>query len=275
MPLKDLLVHADDTEQSIPRLATAVELAAAHGAHLGVLYVRQPFFFPPHGIDGMTADVLDAQKVASLATAGEIKDKHSGTLNASGIKCEWRSEEGIALDVIAKHARYSDLVVVGQGPSNGGAADDLAGSLVLASGRPVLVVPRSGKHSGKIERIMVAWDGGSHAARAVNDALPLLQAAQMVTVLTINPGKNREGHGDIPSADISLHLARHGVKVNGHSLAAGGLREEEMLLARAADDASDLIVMGAYGHSRLREFILGGVTRYMLENMTVPVLMSH
>ena len=122
---------------------------------------------------------------------------------------------------------------------------------------------------------MVAWDASRLATRAVNDALPILRKASKVHLLAINPEGGREGHGDVPGADIGLHLARHGVKAEASSIHAEDLEAGDALLSRAADFGADLIVMGAYGHSRWRELVLGGVTRHLLNHMTAPVFMSH
>jgi nucleotide-binding universal stress UspA family protein len=124
-------------------------------------------------------------------------------------------------------------------------------------------------------RVLVAWDGGREAARAVNDALPILERATAVKALLINPSDASNGHRREPGADIALHLARHGVKVTAARTVARDISVADAILAEISDYGADLLVMGAYGHSRAREFMLGGVTRQMLTTMPVPVLMSH
>ncbi|MBN8909554.1 MAG: universal stress protein, partial [Rhodospirillales bacterium] len=121
----------------------------------------------------------------------------------------------------------------------------------------------------------VAWNASREAARAVNDALPLLEGAKLVTVVAINPRQGIGGHGDVPAADIVLHLARHGVKAEAAHTVANDISDGEALLSYAADLGVDLIVAGAYGHSRAREMVFGGVTRTLLSEMTVPVFLSH
>jgi nucleotide-binding universal stress UspA family protein len=123
--------------------------------------------------------------------------------------------------------------------------------------------------------VLVAWNGSREATRAVNDALPILERAEKVTVLAVNPRKGGGDHGDIPSADIALHLARHGVKAEASQTVSNELEVGDTILSRLADFGSDLVVMGAYGHSRMRELLMGGVTRELLQHMTVPVLLSH
>jgi nucleotide-binding universal stress UspA family protein len=137
----------------------------------------------------------------------------------------------------------------------------------------VLVVPRYGTFDTVGERVLVAWNGSREATRAVHDALPILKLATKVTVLSIDP--ERDTGDRIPSADIALHLARHGVAAEGTSTVGLDISVGDLLLSRAADLGADLIVMGAYGHSRMRELVLGGATRHILQHMTVPVLMSH
>ena len=149
--------------------------------------------------------------------------------------------------------------------------------MVLASGRPVLVVPYVGTYPRVGDRVMIAWDASREAARAVADALPLLQAAQQVITLSANPdsGGRSDRHGDLPGADIARHLARHGVRVEAQRLSAKEISIADMLLNRIADEGIDLLVMGAYGHARVREIWLGGVTRRLMQHMTVPVFISH
>ena len=177
--------------------------------------------------------------------------------------------------MVALHARYADLVVLGQPDSeNGGEVDaQVPEDVVLSAGRPALVVPYIGAGEEIGKRVLIAWDGGREAARAVNDALPLLEKAEFVAVLVVNPSQG--AHGEEPGADIALHLARHGIAVEAQHIEVRDLSTGNALLSRLADEAIDLLVMGAYGHSRLREMVLGGVTREVFQQMTVPVLMSH
>jgi nucleotide-binding universal stress UspA family protein len=137
----------------------------------------------------------------------------------------------------------------------------------------VLIVPRYGVFGTVGERVLIAWNGSREATRAAHDALPLLKRATKVTVLSIDP--DHDSQRRVPSADITLHLARHGVAAEADSTVALDIAVGDVLLSRAADLGADLIVMGGYGHSRVREMVLGGATRHLLQHMTVPVLMSH
>jgi nucleotide-binding universal stress UspA family protein len=149
----------------------------------------------------------------------------------------------------------------------------VAESTLFESGRPVVMVPYIQKAALKLDRVMVCWDGSRPAARAVADAMPLLERAGRVEVVIVanERGKNDE----IAGADMGQHLARHGLKVDVQRITAGGIEVAETLLSHAADSGTDFMVMGGYGHSRLREFVLGGVTHSILRSMTVPALMSH
>jgi nucleotide-binding universal stress UspA family protein len=148
-------------------------------------------------------------------------------------------------------------------------------NVMLASGRPVLAIPYAGQFEQIGERVLVAWNASREATRAVNDALPLLMGAKAVTILAVNPKHGIEGHGDVPAADIALHLARHGVKAEAAHTIAKDISEGDALLSYAADLGADLIVAGGYGHSRAREMVFGGATRTLLQEMTVPMLLSH
>lgn len=280
MPYRDLLVHLDDTESCAGRVDAAIRLAAQHHAHLTGLYltVEVPLSsyireYVPPDVRATMASQAKARADAALARFGEA-------VAASGIAYETRLDE--ALDttlpgVLSMHARYADLLVLGQvdpeEPPEVGR--HLAEEVLLSAGRPALVVPHIGAAATVGERVVVAWDASREAARAVSDAMPLLERAKSVLVVSFDPKPTPFGHGELPGADIALHLARHGVEVEVQREDAGELDVGNALLSYVADRGADLLVMGAYAHSRVRELVLGGVTRTMLESMTVPVLMAH
>jgi nucleotide-binding universal stress UspA family protein len=188
---------------------------------------------------------------------------------------EWRSAVEDLVDAMTLHARYADLVVIGQtdASENSHVPADFPERLVLAGGRPVLILPAVGSFATIGKRILVAWNPSREATRAVTDAIPLLQRADNVHVMAVNPKAGE--HGSVPGADIGLYLARHGVRVEIKADHGAEIDVGNELLSRAADLDADLIVMGGYGHSRLKEWVLGGATRTILESMTAPVLMSH
>jgi nucleotide-binding universal stress UspA family protein len=208
----------------------------------------------------------------------EAQASYAECLRRTGFeRSEWRESRTDALGVVALHARYADLVVIGQQNSQwpSGVHKDFERSMPAAAGRPVLVVPYAFERRPVGRQVMVAWNASREAARAVNDALPFLKRASQVHVIAFDPAKGHAAHGEEPGADVALYLARHGVKVTVSRYGSAGVDIGSQLLSRAFDLSVDLIVMGAWGHSRLREFMLGGVTRTLFESMTVPVLMSH
>ena len=178
-----------------------------------------------------------------------------------------------ATNVFGSIARTFDLSVVGQAEPKSMRDDLMIEGALFDSGRPVLVVPYIQRAGLKLDRVMVCWDGSRNAARAINDAMPFLTRAKAVDVVTIGAGKDKTG--EIKGADIAQHLARHGLNVELRRINAGDVDVANVILSDAADRDADFIVMGGYGHSRLREFVLGGATRGILSSMTVPTLMSH
>lgn len=273
---KTILVHVDCGARTAMRLQLALELARESNAHLVGLHAisvpRMPAYAAVEGGDRMRE--YQEKAVADLAVRAKAAfERATGASGYPGL--EWRESRGDAAEVVPVHARYADLVVVGQGNANDGSGVemDFIDRLLLAAGRPLLVIPYAGSFEGLGTRALVAWNASREATRAVTDALPLLARATEVHVVAFNP--DGAPHGDVPGADIGLFLARHGVQVTvsherGHDIDVGNL-----LLSRAADLDANLIVMGGYGHSRMQELILGGATRTMLQSMTVPVLMSH
>lgn len=278
MPLKDILVHVDNTKQCEVRLETAINLAVAHEAHLTGLYVQVHHHIPAYLRAQFSAEALEVPARAATQAAEQAEGVFQEKTSRAGVAGEWRCVKGETIEALSLHARYCDIAVVGQRDPEGDeitSDSEMPDRLILSVGRPILVVPYVGRYPVIGQRVMVAWDSSRLATRAVNDALPLLQGAKQVFVMAINPHGGDEGHGDIPSADICLHLARHGIKAEAQHVRVTDIDVGDMLLSRAADEGIDLFVMGAYGHARWRELVLGGVTRHMLNHMTAPALMSH
>lgn len=284
MGFKDIVVHLDTGARSAARLNAAAMLARQHGAHLtGFFVIDVPdstFFYGgalPYASGGID---LVAQMRADLEEASHaVRDQFLAVAQREGLSHEWRLCEGRSGPMTALQARYADLVVVGQphDPTAGEAdrGEEIIVTTLMSSGRPVLAIPYAGNFPTIGARILVAWNASREATRAVNDAMPLLRGAEKVTVLAINPRLGIRDHGDVPAADIALHLARHGVKAEAAHTIAGDIPDGEALLSYAADISADLIVAGGYGHSRARELVFGGVTRTLLREMTVPIFLSH
>ncbi|HSE94889.1 MAG TPA: universal stress protein [Methylomirabilota bacterium] len=276
MPLKDLMVHVGTDPAGPTRVDVAVALAVAHGAHLTGLHVMTRPVLPGFVELELPASVHEAQTQWLRTEADRAAAVFDSRVRAAGIPAEWRAVEGGLVATATVHARYADLAVVGQGldaSELGPEASLLPDELVMTVGRPVLMVPTYGTFPTIGERVLIGWNGGREATRAVNDAIPLLARARKVTVLAVDPPVGSTPR--LPGADIALHLARHGITVEAAQTQATDIDVGDVLLSYAADIGADLIVTGAYGHSRVREVILGGVTRHLLRHMTVPVLMSH
>jgi nucleotide-binding universal stress UspA family protein len=278
MAFKDLLVVVDNSPGATERIDFAARLARDFGAHLTGLHVAESPSMRPTVLAQVPSEVLDMLQTVGREEAVRARALFEAGVRAveTGIPVEWRSVEGYGGDLIRLHARYADLTVLGQAdPEAYAVAQDLPERVIMGAGRPVIVVPYVGTFKTVGQRVLVAWNASREATRAVNDALPLLERAGSVRVLSVNPRRGLAGHGPIAGADISLHLARHGVRVEAAAVNTDDVRVDDMLLSQAADAGADLIVMGAYGHSRLGEYVLGGATRHILRQITVPVFMSH
>ena len=280
MSYKNILVHIDDVGANGAHIETALKLAEQHGAHLtGIHAITQPDI-PAYVQAQISVDVIDLQVRQAQENAKEAMAEFEKQAASEGISTESVIVEGLPEEVLTAHARCADLLVIGQNDPdkeqfNGDG--NLPDRLILAIGRPVLVVPYAGKYPSVGKNVYVAWDGSRQSTRALNDALPILQKADKVTVLSINP-KNKglaSETGDVPGAAICLHLARHGVNAVADHVVSGEISGADTLLSLAADSGADLIVMGAYGHARWREVVLGGFTHHMLAHMTMPVLMAN
>ena len=245
MALTDMLVYADTSPACGERLDLSLRLARRFGAYL--------------------IAVCPEEAIA-------VGERFAKMLRQEDVQGEWEMAVGLPASYVTRRAQGIDLVILGQRTPDHSTGLDAPQEVVLACGRPVLIVP----YAGHIERIgetaIVAWNGSREAARAVQDALPLLSTAASVTIFLVNP----EEAADIADAhNLVIHLARHGLNAKKLVVREDILAVSDTVLAQVAALDADLLVMGAYGHSRLREMILGGVTRDVLRNMNVPVLMSH
>jgi nucleotide-binding universal stress UspA family protein len=275
--LKDLVVNLTVGAPRDPAADYAISIAKTFGAHLAaVAFSYEPVLpaimgadIPDSVIEEQREGNEEAAKAAiarfepAAATAGISRESQIVTASLAG-----------AAETFGKISRHFDLAVVGQSERNKlGPEELIVEGALFGSGRPVIVVPYAQTTGIRLDRVVVCWNGGRTAARAMADAMPLLHQAKTVEVLLVGTeaGKTDEASG----AEVGQHLTRHGLKVAVKHIAAGNLKVSGAILAYAAANATDLLVMGGYGHSRLREFILGGTTRGVLKAMTVPTLMSH
>lgn len=275
--IKDLLVNLSIGAKHDAAIPYAVSLADAFGAHAtAVAFAYEPVVVATVMGGGMPVEYIDAQRAESEQVANAARqnfDKAASQAGVSAASYVFSASTAGGADQFGRMARRFDLSVLMQSePDSLGPEDLVAEAALFQSGRPAVVVPYIHKGGFNTDRIMVCWDAGRASARALSDALPLLKRAKLVDVVMVT---GEEGKRDvIEGADIGQHLARHDVNVEVKRIVAAG-NVQSTLLSYAADSSADMIVMGGYGHSRLREFILGGVTREMLQSMTVPCFMSH
>lgn len=283
MAIRDLLLSIDETGTSPAREDAALAFATEHGAHLVALYCIGEIDI--QGWVDWTGSALEERRRLETEQAEKVVNRFRDKAERSGISYETRMvrvpAHAIASE-IALHARYTDMVILGQvSPDDPPIGDrHIVEHVVLACGRPSLVIPYIGapEKNGAIEfgrNIMVAWDDSREATRAVNDAMAVLERSSHVDLAIVNASRSPYAHGGEPGSDIALHLSRHGIEVEVQQLDTREMNPGDTLLARLSDRGTDMLVMGAYGHSRMRELVLGGVTQNILEHMTVPVLMSH
>ena len=275
--IKDIIVNLSVGEGANAAADYAVSLAAAFDAHLaGIAFLYDPIV-PVSGAGYIPADVIEAQERDNAAAAKAAIDRFVAAGKSAGVAAEPLTLSGSFAgvgDQFGRIARRFDLSIVGQAePGTSAVEEIIAESALFESGRPVIVVPYIQKAPLKLDRVMLCWDGSRAAARAIADAMPLLEQAGRVEIVIV---ANERGKKDeIEGADMGAHLARHGLNVEVKRTVLGDIDVADVILSHAADAGSDFIVMGGYGHSRLREFVLGGVTRTIFRSMTAPVLMSH
>lgn len=275
MSYKTILVHLNGHVRNAQTLRLACDLAGRFDSHLAAVYaLEQPLFAA--AMDPGASAVLKLQVDLDSQMQANAWEMVKAAEQQSGLSIERRTISGNAVDNVIVHARHADLLILTQEDRSQRMRIDpsFAASVVVRAGRPVLMVPYAGEFRACGDSVLIAWSGTRESTRAVADALPLMMKAREVNVVSFNPRGNSEW-GDTPGADIGLWLTRHGVRVNVRRQKSDEVDVGNQMLSLAADLGSDLIVMGAYGHSRTFEFVLGGVTRTLLESMTVPVLMSH
>jgi nucleotide-binding universal stress UspA family protein len=275
--IKDIIVNLSVGERPAPVGDYAISVAAAFEAHLaGVAFLYDPIV-PVSGAGYIPAEVIETQERENAAASKAALDRFTAACKRAGVAAEpltlSASLAGVG-EQFGHIARRFDLTIVGQAePEKSAVEEVIAEAALFESGRPVIVVPYIQKDALKLDRVMLCWDGSRAAARAIADAMPLLKKAGQVEIVIVS---NERGKRDeVEGVDMAQHLARHGLKVEVKRTVLGDIDVADVILSHAADVGADFIVMGGYGHSRLREFVLGGVTRSIFRSMTAPVLMSH
>ncbi|MGU7772170.1 universal stress protein [Burkholderia sp. MR1-5-21] len=279
MSYKSIVVHLDTSGHNHSRLELALRLARQFDAHLtGVFAIHTPEPTSFYVMAGSADYFREQRQRRDERQAALERLFHAESMRAK-VSSNWISADARANTAVPHHARHADLVIAGQSDPNDPETfidDQFAENLVLSAGRPVLFVPYAGNFRTIGERVLIAWDGSREAVRAAHDAIPFLRHAKRTTVVAVTNGSEEAAGIRIPGADAALMLARHAPAVD--VLDISGDADESVgdtLLSRAYETGTDLLVMGAYGHTRWRELLMGGATRTVLASMTLPVLMSH
>ncbi|OUR78587.1 hypothetical protein A9Q83_06830 [Alphaproteobacteria bacterium 46_93_T64] len=274
MSIKTLLLHLTNDKNLDSRIELALRLAVENEAHIKGVYTITPAAPPTSFMGYIPPEFVERTRAIESENAEVTSTKLKLAAKEAGISCAVMKEEGYALDIINAHALAADLVVIGQvDPDDDKSAQYryLADEVVISSAQPVLAVPYAGNHLGFGKHILVGWNNTREASIALHNAMVFLKKAEKITLLSINPSTDQSAE----NAAVLAHLERHSVQAEmkvGHwkDVSVGNA-----LLDSLVDLNADMLVMGAYGHSRIREMILGGATQEILEQMTAPILFSH
>jgi nucleotide-binding universal stress UspA family protein len=266
MPIKEILVHLDNSDRCRIRLEVAISLVLKHQAHLTGIYATPPPYYAVNWVDSPAEEVAVETRFREMTTA-------------AGIAADWICTDAPGLiasvsERLILQAYYADLVIVGQTDptaANVRTLGDIPEQLALGAGRPVLVIPRFGALETLGQRIMLAWRGGRASSRALNDALPFLQQARQVRLAMVNPDEQFEQQAH----KLTGYLDLHGTRASVDRLFADNIRAGDVLLNQACDLGIDLMVLGVVANRRLGKTGLGPVGKHILEHMTIPVLMSR
>jgi nucleotide-binding universal stress UspA family protein len=284
MQIRDILLVLHGANAGEQRLAITMALAHRQGARVtgfcpldAVAPPRPAIELAGYG-EAMLTDQETVQPSKAAERAAQLEEVFRAALAESGLAGAWIVGDADPPRTLISLAHHSDLVVVGQpdpDSPNAGRIGELIEQLLMHAGRPVLLVPYAGRFDAIGSRVLIGWTETRESARAVHDALPLMAGATAVTALTMLESRRAPVDGEPPAAELARHLQRHGIAATAARTVTDGIADADALLSYACDIGVDLLVMGGYGHSPLRERVLGGVTRSLLQHMTVPVLMSH
>ena len=280
MSYKTILVSLNEVGRLSELVAAAVTLARETGAHVSGLYVVPAVqVYPSVGFEA-APQVFEGNRSFFKDNGARVKQAFEEAMRREGLSHDFHQIDArtpVIADEVVAAGRVADLVIVSAtNPEEiTGVERDFVEQTVMALGRPVIVLPYKGKAAVSLNEVIIGWDGGREASRAAFDALPLLKKAAKVRVVRIDPQKDPSLRGSVAGADLAEALARHGVKAEAQGYPTDGQDEGQALMRCAEDSGAGLIVMGAYGHSRLAEFIFGGATRFVLNRLVCPVLMSH
>lgn len=276
--IKDITLKLETDPTRDRSLDYAISVAQACGAHVTAMAFCDPIGFPQYPIPAMPTSVLsniaaekDREARAAISRFEDAAKSHKISFDHELVMHRLpRSAEAFAVK-----ARRADLSIVQQTEVRDDDNEAMIEAVLFDSGRPVLIVPYIQRDAFRLEHIVCCWDGSSTAARAVNDARPLLKRAKKVEILVIANEKTQDSRHQASGEGIVNHLKRHEIGATLKTLQAPDVDVGNAILSYIAEQGADVVVMGGYGHSRLREFVLGGVTRTILSSMTAPIFMSH
>jgi nucleotide-binding universal stress UspA family protein len=275
--VKDIVVNLTGSAPQEFAADYAISLAQLFDAHIaGVGFIYEPVI-PGTVLGGIPTDLIEAQREENTKAAKAATSRFEAAAARAGLSAEVRIIDASvagAADLFGRIARRFDLAVVGQArPKEGASEELLIEGALFESGRPVVVVPHVQTQAVTLERLLVCWDGSRPATRAIADALPFLRRAKAIDIMAVSVERGKGS--ELVGTNMARHLARHGLAVELKRVSAGSVDVPSAIKAQVAETGADFMVMGGYGHSRLREFILGGVTRTILTSSAIPVLMSH
>ncbi|MBI1188331.1 MAG: hypothetical protein GC206_13535 [Alphaproteobacteria bacterium] len=279
MSWKDILILTADAAADEPAYKLADLLAARFDSHLAAAFLTslpdEPLAYEPTVVAGIWAELLSRAR----AQGESEREKIEARIAALQRPCELRMAEALSRDlgrVAAVHARYADVSVIARGEGEHGVLlEEVAEGVLFHAGRPIIVTPAGWSATVLGKTVMVAWDASREATRALADAAPLIDSADKVFIVTVGAKPKMFGHGELPGANIAAHVERRGAQTEVHNIESAGRSISTALLDEAKANGADLIVMGGYASSPLREMVFGGATRDLLRNADVPLLMAH
>lgn len=278
MSYRDITVHLTLDPRNDTRIQVAIAMARRFGARISGLFTVPPPNVPYYMGEYIPTELIQKQMDEAQKASVAAREKFLAICGSAEVEHRWLASDMTPVEALRLAARASDIAIVGQpdpNPSDPASVpygtDVLPHELALQAGRPILAIPHAGTFGEIGRNILIGWNGKREAARAVHDAMPLLRAAETVHLVLVAPEKK----GRTPLSEMAEHLQRHGLRLQTSAIDSGGQRVGLALLAEAQARQADMVVMGAFGHSRLREMVFGGVTETVLSSMTLPVLLSN
>lgn len=276
MQFRDILLSVEPIRNGSLLIQNAVRFAKKQDANLTGLYAIEIFDFPGYIQAQLPKEVLENYRSIHKQEADRAEAAFREACTSAGIHWDWRCLEGERAQSTIDNGRLADLILLGGGKNAGdGPTGESSSRIMLECGRPVLLLPPTPIPEDVGSRVLLAWNGRREAVRAVHDAMPLLERADWVKAVMVNPDTGAPDYGELPGSELCRHLARHGVKAESREVRARGKSDGAALLSVAEEENANLIVMGAYGHARWRELVIGGVTDHVLRHAKLPVFLSH